>query len=343
MSIFDQIKNSDPELKEVRLTEEWSAYCTDINEMIEALQSNTVIEFIRLDRDFVPSLEPEAAKGFFKALGSLPALKEAQIWHACIHASILADLFTSAKLLEVVKLGCLDLEGDADDFVAVSEALKGHSNLQSFTMHDFSLSDNAIVVDGLVETLATVPNLTSVKLEVSNSRRRSVVGSAAAAEKVVVALSGNALATLCRSPVLEELYLNRLQLNLDDYAVLAEAIKESPCLKVLSLPHCNLDDEACVSLAESIGQSKTLQKIDLSCNKLTDEGCITLASALKGNESVSFLRLWGNVKISNAGFDSVREMLEQNCTLERVPLMAPIGYTETRINPNQNQKKAHAA
>jgi hypothetical protein len=50
---------------------------------------------------------------------------------------------------------------------------------------------------------------------------------------------------------------------------------------------------------------------------------VTLASGLKGNNSVTFLRLWGNVKISNAGFDTVREMLEQNCVLERVPLMAP--------------------
>lgn len=86
-----------------------------------------------------------------------------------------------------------------------------------------------------------------------------------------------------------------------------------------------------------------LFQIDLSCNKLTDEGCVTLASALKGNNSVTFLRLWGNVKISNAGFDTVKEMLEQNCQLERIPLMAPLGYENRISNPSQKNAKAHAA
>lgn len=130
------------------------------------------------------------------------------------------------------------------------------------------------------------------------------------------------------------------------YAALAEAIKKAPVLKVFALPHCNLDDEACIKLSEAIGHSRTLEKIDMSCNRLTDEGCITLASGLKGNRSVKFLRLWGNVKISNAGFDAVREMLEQNCVLERVPLMTPKQFENGGIDVERVQKKssqAHAA
>jgi hypothetical protein len=51
-----------------------------------------------------------------------------------------------------------------------------------------------------------------------------------------------------------------------------------------------------------------------------------IASALKGNNSVKMLRLWGNVKISNAGFDASVDMLKVNCVLERVPLMVPLEY-----------------
>jgi hypothetical protein len=72
---------------------------------------------------------------------------------------------------------------------------------------------------------------------------------------------------------------------------------------------------------------------------------VTLASGLEGNASVTFLRLWGNAKISNEGFDAVREMLEQNCVLERVPLMAPAGFGP-KIDADKVERKhaqAHAA
>lgn len=344
MNIIESIRNNDPELKELRLAEEVEAYCTDISELIDAMAENTVIEYVRLDRDFLPSMLPEHAKSFFLALGKLKGLKDAQIWHAAIHVTLLADFINAARHIEALQLGCLDLEGSAEDFDLVSEALKEHPTLMSFSMSDFSLNNNTIAIDTLIETLAAIPNLRVVKLEVSHARRRSIVGSEAAARKVSVALSGQALAHLCSSKTLEELLLNRLNLTQADFEALAESIKAAPSLKILALPHCNLDDEACIKLAEAIGQSTTLQKIDLSCNKLTDEGCITLASGLKGNGSVTFLRLWGNVKISNAGFDAVREMLEQNCVLERVPLMAPLGF-ERRINPDnvEQKRQAHAA
>lgn len=342
MSIVEQIQMNDPELVELRLAEEPEAYSADTAELITALKNNTVIEYVRLDRDFLPGMEPEHAKPFFEAFGSMANLKEAQIWHAAISVNILADFVTAAKGLEILQLGCLDLAGSEEDFATFSGALKGHPHLTNFSMSDFSLNNDSVCVDHLVETLATIPNLKVVKLEVSHARRRSVVGSEAAARKVTVNLSGKALAGLLRCPTLEELYLNRLNLSLMDYKAISEAIKTAPTLKVFALPHCNLDDQACIGLAVAIGESKSLKKLDFSCNKLTDEGCVTLASALKGNSSVSFLRLWGNVKVSNTGFDAIREMLEQNCVLERVPLMAPLGY-EQRIEPKQNRSQAHAA
>lgn len=206
-----------------------------------------------------------------------------------------------------------------------------------------SLNNESISMDETVAVLATIPNLQSVKLEVSNRRRASVVGSDRAARKVQVTLSGAGLAKLLGgSQTIQKLHLNRLNLNTKDFSVLADAIAAAPCLHEFALPHCNLDDDGCVAIAEAIGRNKTLEKIDLSCNKLTDEGCVTLASALEGNQSVRFLRLWGNVKISNNGFDSIREMLEQNCVLERVPLMAG-GATFAAIDPLKANRSGQAA
>jgi len=343
-SILDMIRTNDPEINDLRLTEAPEAYCADIDDLLHALKANTVIEYLRVDRDFLPCMELDQIDRFFAAVAALPALQEAQIWHGSIHVKALANFVEQARHIEHLQLGCLDLEGTEEDFSLISAAIQGHPTLKRFSMHDFSLNNDAIAIDNLVATLATVPNLEVVKLEVSASRRRSIVGNEAAARKVQVHLSGKALAELCKSPTLQELHLNRLNLHFDDFAALAVSLKTAPSLKKLSLPHCNLDDTACITIAEAIGQSPALEKIDFSCNKLTDEGCVTLASALKGNQTVTFLRLWGNVKISNAGFDAVREMLEQNCVLERVPLMSPIDYdVSAKISAKKMSTAGHAA
>lgn len=223
MSYVSRIRESDPELTELRLTEDIEAYTSDIQEMIEALKQNKVIEYVRLDRDFLPSMYVENQSDFFKAFGSLPALKEAQIWHASMPVTVLADFLTRARekgKIEHLQLGCLDLQGDENDFALVSDSLKEHPTLQTFSMHDFSLSNCAISIDGLIATLATIPNLKVVKLEVTHQRRRSLVGSEAAAAKVSVSLRGSSLADLCSSSTLTELFLNRLNLNLEEYVLL---------------------------------------------------------------------------------------------------------------------------
>jgi Ran GTPase-activating protein (RanGAP) involved in mRNA processing and transport len=191
-----------------------------------------------------------------------------------------------------------------------------------------------------VSTLATVPNLEQVKLEVTYAKRSSLVGSVEAANQVKVSLSGPALATLVGSHSLRELHLSRLSLKAADFKELAEAIKTTPNLQSLYLPHCNIDDEGCVYLALAIGSNHTLETVDLSCNKLSDEGCISIATALKGNSCVKCLRLWGNIKISNAGFDALADMLEHNCVLERVPLMAPLEYQDRFQGAVKKNRKA---
>jgi Ran GTPase-activating protein (RanGAP) involved in mRNA processing and transport len=326
MSLTEQIASNDAELKELRLTESPEAYSNNMEELIEALSKNTTVDYIRLDRDFLPCMDDEHLPAFFTAIGKLPALTEAHIWHASLPVKVLADFIKEAGKLEYLELGCLEIEGSEEDFKIVSAAIKGHPTLTAFTMSDFSLRDETVVIDGFVETLATIPNLRQVKLEVTHRRRGSIVGSEAAKRTVSVTLNGGALATLIACPSLSDLTLNRLNLKLDDYEALAEAIKTSPNLKNLALPHCNLNDDGADHLARSIGANCTLEKLDFSCNNLTDEGCITIATALKENKSVKMLRLWGNVKISNAGFDALVDMLQSNLTLERVPLMAPMEY-----------------
>jgi Ran GTPase-activating protein (RanGAP) involved in mRNA processing and transport len=229
----------------------------------------------------LPSLPEDACPGLFQAIGRLPALKEAHVKHAAIRVKVLSDFISSASGLEHLTLGCLALDGTSGDFDLVTQSLKGHPNLQTFCMSDFSLHDNDIVLDGFIETLSTIPNLQTVKLEVSHARRRSIVGSEAAAREVCVSISGKALANQARrAPKLRELVLNRLNLSHADFVALAEAIGVAPSLQVLGMPRCQIDDHAVIALAHAVGQSKTLQRIDMSCNKITDEGwCVPCKAA----------------------------------------------------------------
>jgi hypothetical protein len=337
-SIVDRIRSNDSELKELRLAEFPQAYGAHVSDLTEAFSSNTTIEYVRCDRDFLPSLEADECVNFFKSLAAVPSLKEAQIWHASIPVTVLTLFIVAGQHLENLQLGCLDLGGTEEDFAAFAAALKGHPSLLSFCMSDFSLNDDSVSIDGLVEVLSTIPKLQSVKLEVTSSRRTSLVGLENASKQVQVSLSGSSLAVLCASSTLKVLHLGRLNLKLDDITALAQAIESAPALTHLSLPKCGITDETCSILASAIGKNKTLEKVDLSCNSISDQGCIEFATALKGNQTIKFIRLWGNTKISNAGFDALADMMSNSMVLERVPLMTPYN-----IISSAEEVPAHAA
>ena len=185
-----------------------------------------------------------------------------------------------------------------------------------------------------MESLAKhCPQLQRFKLEVCYSKRGSLVGADAALAqkgKVTVQVGHEALAQLVQADKMTHVHLSRLP-GLD-YASLSEAVASAPSLQSLALPHCHVNDEAvCQHLAVALSRAPALESVDLSCNDVTDEGCLALATALKSKESaasskIKFLRLWGNVKISNHGYDAMDELLaSSDCTLERVPLMATTG------------------
>ena len=339
MSYVDRIQSNDPELVDLRLTEIPEAYTNDMSQLIEALKVNTVIQYIRFDRDFLPGLKPEMASELFKAAGSLPNLKETLIWHASLPINVLSDFISQAKGLEHLQLGVLHLEGSEADFVGITKAMEGHPNLRSFELSDFSMDDESISIDPLLVALAGLPKLEKVKLEVTYQKRGSLVGSEAAKQKVKVELTGKALASLVSSKTVSDLSISRLALKTDDIKALAEAIPTSPALKSLALSHCNLHDDACSAIAVAVHDSDKMESLDLSCNNISDEGCIAIATALTGNKSVKFLRLWGNVKISNSGFDALAEMLDHNTVLERIPLMAPGDY-KNRIDAKLVQNRS---
>jgi len=295
-----------------------------------------------MDRDFLPGMEQAEITELLDAVGKLASLKEAAIFHAILPAKALDNFLQQAKTIEKVELGSIDLQGTPQDLDSLNETIAAHKTLKAFLMLDFSLGVSG-GIDGIVKALGSTKNIQMVKLDAAHKRRQSVVGSAAAAIKPDSSVQGESLAHLVtKATSLSELHLNRLSLQLDDFQQVAIAIQDAPHLQTLGLTNVGLTDDACNELANAVAANCHLQTIDLSCNKLTDEGCTLLASALRNNHHVKLLRLWGNLKISNTGFDALVEMLEYNCVLERLPLMAPREYS-TKIEAKLHQNRSSLA
>ena len=168
--MVERLASSDASLTDLRLTEAPQAYCKGIDELIEAFQSNTVVSYVRLDRDFLPSLsqseDADKIPLLLSAIGALPKLQESLLWHASLDMKALTAFVVASqgKQLQSLQLGFLDLTGNEQDLQDLADALQtGHDNLQSFDMIDFSLNDDTLSLDPVIESLSKLQNLTRVK------------------------------------------------------------------------------------------------------------------------------------------------------------------------------------
>ena len=105
-SLIERIANNDPTLKEISLGESAETYFGDVAEMVSALAANTTIDYVRIDRDFLPSLlgQPEKKAAVVTAIGKLPALREFRIMSGPVHAHVLGKALTDATSLENLEL-----------------------------------------------------------------------------------------------------------------------------------------------------------------------------------------------------------------------------------------------
>lgn len=109
MSFVQKIAANDPTFKELRLSESSEHYFSDVSEMVAALGQNTVIDYVRIDRDFLPSLlgEPEKKAAIVIAIGKLPALRELRIMSGPVHANVLGLALNDVANLENLELVCI--------------------------------------------------------------------------------------------------------------------------------------------------------------------------------------------------------------------------------------------
>jgi hypothetical protein len=107
---------ADTKVNELCMTECLDSYSCDLSELIASLHDNSAIEKVRFAGEFLGSLSQQDLLTLLGQVGQLKSLKEIHFGNASIQASLLSKVVEAAKDLKVFSLGCVELEGDRDDF-----------------------------------------------------------------------------------------------------------------------------------------------------------------------------------------------------------------------------------
>jgi hypothetical protein len=166
MSILERLRRNDPELTELRLVERPEMYFSDLNELIEALDGCTYINYVRLDRNFVLSSDQKDA--LLQQIGKLESLEELHVWSGTYHVLSLANVVEQASNLKVLDMGRIVLEGDFEDFRDFGLAFYKHS-IEAFLMTDIVIPNHQDVnFDSVVRRVIAAPCLNVLKLDHRN-------------------------------------------------------------------------------------------------------------------------------------------------------------------------------
>jgi hypothetical protein len=317
---------ADTKVNELCMTECLDSYSCDLSELIASLHDNSAIEKVRFAGEFLGSLSQQDLLTLLGQVGQLKSLKEIHFGNASIQASLLSKVVEAAKDLKVFSLGCVELEGDRDDFTDLEFSIRHHQALTQLIMDDFSIIDPYVKVDGIIQALSVVRTLEVVKLVASES-------------SISMPLAGLSLASLCKSLSLRQMHFSHFQLGKMAFMTISWAIKTTQ-LNSLAFIDCAVDDEACVKIATAVGLNKNLEVLDLSSNSIGDDGCESLADGLTANTSLKSLCLSNNKNIGARGYGALALMLDENHSLER--LETPFGtFAFPQIDEylNDNHKK----
>jgi hypothetical protein len=120
--------------------------------------------------------------------------------NASIQASLLSKVVENAKDLKVFSLGCVELEGNRDDFSDLEFSIRHHQALTQLVWEDFAIIDSDVKVDGIILALSVVRTLEVVNLAVSQ-------------ESTSMSLDGQSLTSLCKSLSLRQMHFSHFQLG----------------------------------------------------------------------------------------------------------------------------------
>lgn len=103
-----------------------SASTSIFSEFLAALERNTSIESIHLEKDFMGDLRHDCRERLLYALGRIRSLKDLTLADALLQIRHISSLIEDAKSLQYLRLHNIVLQGVQSDFDAAEEIIHGH-------------------------------------------------------------------------------------------------------------------------------------------------------------------------------------------------------------------------
>jgi Leucine Rich repeat len=290
---------------------------------LEALQSNTSVTFVYMERRFVRHLSRAEYANVLYAIGRMPNVRQVEIWCATVPLSTLCTALGQSCRLDRLGLGMVTLV-ETDD----CHGLAHRATLQTFYLSDFRFLENdqddasnnnnnnksSNNLDSLLQALGTCPKLGMV--EIVNHQNDS------SENNHTDWSSPRALAALVTSSTsLVHLTLRRVGLQAAHATALAGAIDSATAeqrplrrLRVLHLDENHLGNAGSIAIVQAVVNGG-VKDLSLRNNQIDATGCVAIADAL-----MLALQAQQEGVASSSGADD-----EESCWLEKLNLaMNPI-------------------
>ena len=121
----------------------------DFSEFLEALESNTSLETVHLEKDFMGDLRSEARENLLKSLGKMKQLKELTLADGLLQIGHVSQMVQSLTSLRTLRLKNLVLQGIDADFDSCEAALYQHPGIKEFELENCSPALEHISIDRL--------------------------------------------------------------------------------------------------------------------------------------------------------------------------------------------------
>jgi Ran GTPase-activating protein (RanGAP) involved in mRNA processing and transport len=150
--MLDQIINN--EISDLHL----SAFAEDIfenfHDFVDALASNTSLDTIHLDKDFIGDLRNDSREMLLKSLGKNKNLKELTLEDGLLQIGHVTTMVQAAKSLRTLRMKNLILQGVESDFDACESALYQHPCIKEFEVIDCSPAVDHVSIEKLTNASA---------------------------------------------------------------------------------------------------------------------------------------------------------------------------------------------
>ena len=149
MSIIEEVKSNSITDLEISQDPDEALGKKKAGDFMDALGSNTSIETITLDGDFIGCLRQDKRRELVKAIGQLPNLKECHLGDACLLADDVASILNNATKLVSMSLTSIVLQGEQSSLDKIEAAVYQHGSLKQFDLNESSTAISDLSLENL--------------------------------------------------------------------------------------------------------------------------------------------------------------------------------------------------